>query len=43
MTTAAEGVEDPGVHIDPDLRADDHEGWARRLGRAMLFLFRAVR
>lgn len=43
MTTAADGGEDAGLHIDPDLRADDGAGWVRRFGRALLFLLRAVR
>lgn len=42
MTTAAEGPEDAGLHIDPDLSADDRDGWARRFGRALMFLVRSI-
>lgn len=41
MTTAADGAGD-AAHIDPDLRADDGEGWMRRFARALVFLFRSV-
>lgn len=43
MTTAADGADDPALYIDPDLRADSHESWVRRLGRALAFLVRCLR